>query len=31
MDVNQTYFDDHFTVYTNIKPLGCTLEINILF
>ena len=24
MDVNQTYWGDYFTKYTNIKSLGCT-------
>lgn len=23
------YYDDHFTVYTNIKSLHCTTEINL--
>ena len=29
-DVNQTYGDDHFAIYTNIKPLCCTPNINIM-
>ena len=28
--VNQTYGDDHFAIYTNIKPLCCTPDINIM-
>ena len=27
-DVNQNYYSDHFTVYTNIKSLGCAPETN---
>ena len=29
-DVNQTYGDDHFAIYTNIKPLCCIPDINIM-
>ena len=30
MDVNQTYCGDHFTMYTNIEPLCCAPETNIM-
>ena len=26
MDVNLTYHGDHFTIYTYIESLGCTLK-----
>ena len=28
MDVNETYCGDHFAIYTNIEPLGCTPKTN---
>ena len=31
MDINQTYYGDHFTIYTNIESLHCTPETNIMF
>ena len=31
MDVNLTYCDDHFTVYTNIESLCCTPETNVSY
>ena len=31
MDINQTYYGDYFTIYTNIKSLSCTPEINIMY
>ena len=30
MDVNLTYHGDHFTKYTYIESLGCTLKTNIV-
>lgn len=30
MDVKWTYPGDHLTIYTNVKSLRCTLEINIV-
>lgn len=30
MDVKWTYPGDHLTIYTNVKSLQCTLEINIV-
>ena len=30
MDVNQTYYSDHFTTYTCIQSLCCTSETNIM-
>lgn len=29
-DTNQTYHGDHFAIYTNIKPLCCMPETNIM-
>ena len=31
MDVDTTYFGDHFTIYTNTELLYCTSETNIMF
>lgn len=30
MGGNQTYLDDHCTIYTNIKSLHCTPETNVM-
>ena len=30
IDVNQTYCDDHFAIYINIKSLCCMPETNIM-
>lgn len=30
MDVNQTSYVDRFAIYTNIKPLYCISETNII-
>ena len=29
-DVNQTYYGDHFTIYTNVESLFCTPETSIM-
>ena len=31
MDVNLTYRNDHFIIYTNKESLCCTTETNIMF
>ena len=31
MDVYQTYWEDHFAVYENIKSLSCTPESSMLY
>lgn len=31
MDVNYTYCPNHFAVYTNIEPLHCTPETNVMY
>ena len=31
VDVNQTYCDGHFTIYTNMKSLYCIPETNVVF
>ena len=31
MDVKQTYYSDHFTIYTNTESSCCTLETNMLY
>lgn len=30
MDVNETYYGDHFPIYTDTESLCCTLETNTL-
>lgn len=30
MGVNQTYYNDHFAIYTNTEPLHYNLEYNVL-
>ena len=30
MDVNETYSDDHFTIYRNIESLCCRAETNLM-
>lgn len=30
MDVNQTYYGDHFVICTNIESLSCTPETNVM-
>ena len=30
IDVNWTYCGDHYTIYTNIKTLHCTPDINVM-